>query len=171
MKKLILLTAVMILTSAVCLAQKHDGLKFSVGPELALTTGNFSNTHSIGIGGTAQLEFRLQEKLQGVAYGGIIFYNGKSSGTGTKYKGTNIIPLRVGVKYFLTPGIYGGLQAGVGIVGGYTASKGTAFSYSPQLGYEFETKNGKSVDVTLKYDGYAVGGGLGSFGLRVAYLF
>ncbi|MES2850134.1 MAG: hypothetical protein V4685_13835 [Bacteroidota bacterium] len=171
MKKLILLTAVTIFASAVCVAQKREGLKLSVGPELAFTTGSFSNTHSIGIGGTAQLEIKLQEKLQGVAYGGFMFYNGKSVITSsTKNVGQTIIPIRIGVKYFLAGSIYGSLQAGVGLLSNYYT--GSAFSYSPQVGYEFETKNGKSIDATLKYDGYAKsGGGIGSFGLRIAYIF
>jgi hypothetical protein len=182
MKKLIFLTAVTLFTTVVSLAQKSDNkLKLSVGPELAFASGGFSNTHSFGIGGTAQLEIKMQEKLMGVAYGGIIFYNGKSAGSGIKSKGVTIVPVRVGIKYYLSGSIYAGFQAGLGFVQGpdpYTLSnitysyQGTAFSYSPQIGYEFQTNSGKSIDATLKYDGYAKsGGGIGSFGLRVAYIF
>ena len=171
MKKVILSIAVILFASAICVAQKDNKFKFSVGAELALTSGNFSNTHSFGIGGTGQIEIPLQDKLQGVAYGGIIFYNGKSNGSGTKYKGTTIIPLRIGIKYFLTGSVYGGLQAGLGFIGGFEPYKGTAFSYSPQIGYEFKTNSGKSVDATFKYDAYSIGGTLGSIGLRVAYIF
>ena len=172
MKKVIFLTAVTLFISADCIAQKKEGLKLSVGPELAFTSGNFSNTHSFGIGGTAQLEFKLQEKLQGVAYGGFMFYNGKSNSVSanSKYVGQTIIPLRIGIKYFLAGSIYGSLQAGLGLLSNYYT--GSALSYSPQIGYEFETKNGKSIDATFKFDGYAKsGGGIGSFGLRVAYIF
>ena len=60
--------------------------------------------------------------------------------------------------------IYGAFQAGVGILGSYHA--GAAFAYSPQIGYEFESKSRKSFDVTLKFDGYSVNGGY--LGLRFA---
>lgn len=172
MKKLILSAAVILFTSAISMAQKDNSFKFSIGGELGFTSGGFSNTHSFGIGGTAQIEIPLQDKLQGVAYGGIMFYNGKSAGTGLKNKGVTIIPVRVGVKYFLLGSVYGGLQAGLGFIGGPDYYSGTAFSYSPQLGYEFKTNSGKSVDITFKYDAYSKSGGtLSSLGFRVAYIF
>lgn len=171
MKKLLLSVAVILFASAACLAQKDNKFKFSVGAELALTSGGFSNTHSFGVGGTGQIEIPLQDKLQGVAYGGIMFYNGKSNGSGSKYKGATIIPLRVGLKYFLTGSVYGGLQAGLGFISGFSPYSGTAFSYSPQIGYEFQTNSGKSIDATFKYDAYSKSGTLGSLGLRLAYIF
>lgn len=168
MKKLLFLTVIAMFISFSMFAQ-DGGVKFSVGAELGFATGGFSNTHSIGIGATGQVELPLQENLKGTATGGILFYNGKSiSGiSGAKATGQTIIPLRVGVKYFLTPGVYGALQAGVGFFSNYAT--GSAFAYSPQVGYEFESKTGKSVDVALKYDGYSKSGGsLGSFGIRLA---
>ena len=86
-------------TSSLILAQSQASFKFSAGPELGFATGSFSNTHSIGIGGTAQAEVYLQEHLYGTATFGIISYNGKSNGAGTKYKGETFLPLRVGAKF------------------------------------------------------------------------
>lgn len=170
MKKITLpvLSLFCICLTTIAFAQKKDNVKISVGAELAFTTGSFSNTHSLGFGGSAQLEIPMQEKLNGVAYGGIIFYNGKSAGSGIKNKGVTIIPVRVGIKYFLTGSVYTNLQAGLGFLGGNAT--GTAFSYSPQIGYEFQTNSGKSLDLTFKYDGYSKNGTLGSFGFRLAYI-
>lgn len=168
MKKVILFAAVIVGLSQVGFAQKNNNLKFSVGAELGFATGSFSQTHSIGIGGSAQLEIPLQDKLYGVGYFGILAYNGKSAGSGYKYKGQTIIPARVGVKYFLTEGVYGALQAGVGFLNN---SGGTAFSYSPQIGYEFKTKSDKSIDATFKYDAYSKSGTIGALGFRLAYIF
>ena len=42
------------------------------------------------------------------------------------------------------------------------------------MGYEFKTKSDKSIDATLKYDGYSGGGGIGTIGalgIRLAYVF
>lgn len=171
MKKIILpgLCLIAICLTSIAFAQKKDNIKLSVGAELAFATGNFSNTHSFGIGGSGQLEIPIQEKLNGVAYGGVIFYNGKSAGSGIKNKGITIVPIRVGIKYFLTGSVYTNLQLGLGLLGG--AASGTAFSYSPQIGYEFQTNSGKSLDATFKYDGYSKDGTLGSFGVRLGYIF
>ncbi len=79
---------------------------------MALASGSFSNTHSFGIEGTGQIEFSLHQKLKGVTTSGFIAFNGKSNGTSSKYVGLNIIPLKVGVKYYLTEGIYCAGQVG-----------------------------------------------------------
>jgi len=170
MKKMLLI-ACLSCAAMYSFAQNKDGMKFSVGAELGFASGGFSNTHSIGIGGSAQLEIPLQDKLNGVAYGGILMYNGKAkiNDPSSKNVGQTIIPLRVGVKYFLTDGIYGSFQAGLGFFGNFVS--GTAFSYSPQIGYEFKTKSGKAVDATVKYDAYAKSGTKGALGFRLAYVF
>jgi hypothetical protein len=163
-----ILIIVSICITSIAFAQKKDNVKFSVGAELAFASGNLSNTHSFGLGGTALVEIPIQEKLNAVAYGGILFYNGKSAGVGLKNKGLTIIPIRVGVKYFLTGSVYTSFQAGLGFLGSY--GTGTAFSYSPQIGYEFQTNSGKAIDLTFKYDGYSKNGSIGSFGFRLAYI-
>ena len=157
-----------ICTSSILMAQSDSKFKFSVGPELSFASGSFSDSHSIGIGGTAQAEVSLQEHLYGTATFGLISYNGKSSGAGYKYKGETILPLRVGVKYFLSGGIYGAAQLGVGFLNN---GGGTAFAYSPQIGYEFKTKSDKALDATFKYDGYSKDGTIGAIGFRLAYVF
>lgn len=160
-----------ICTSSLVMAQRQPAFKFSIGPELSIPTGNFSTGWSFGIGGTAQAEIKLQDNLNGTATTGIIFYNGKSLGGGVKNTGLTIIPIRVGGKYFFTEGIYGAAQIGVGIL---NRGFGTAFAYSPQLGYEFKTKSNKAIDATFKYDGYSAKsdvGTLGALGFRLAYIF
>jgi len=151
----------------VVFAQDQPAFKFSAGPEIGFATGSFSNSHSFGIGATAQVDISLQEHLYGTITAGVISYNGKSYGAGLKYKGTTIVPFRVGVKYFLAGGIYGALQTGLGFINN---GGGTAFAYSPQLGYEFKTKTGRAVDATFKYDGYSKNG-IGALGFRLAYVF
>lgn len=168
MKKIIVFTLVALCTSGLVKAQNDDKLKVSVGPELSIPVGNFSTGWSFGIGATAQVEIKLQDRLNGTATGGVIFYNGKSIGGGLKQTGITIIPIRVGGKYFFTEGIYGAAQIGVGFI---NKGIGTAFAYSPQLGYEFRTKSGKAVDASFKYDGYSKNGTLGAIGFRVAYVF
>lgn len=167
MKRIIVFTLLLFCTSTLVFAQDQPTFKFSAGPEIGFATGSFSNSHSFGIGATAQADISLQEHLYGTITAGVISYNGKSSEAGFKYKGTTIVPVRVGVKYFLAGGIYGGLQTGLGFINN---GGGTAFAYSPQLGYEFKTKSGKAVDATFKYDGYSKNG-IGALGFRLAYVF
>lgn len=164
MKKI--LFTVIVLSISLTASAQHDGtLKITVGPEIGFAVGNFADNYSLIFGGTGQVEIELQENLRGTATSGIIFYNGKSLGGGVKNTGLNIIPLRVGGKYYFTSGIYGAFQAGVGFL---NKGLGTAFAFSPQLGYEFISKGGKGVDLTFKYDGYAKSGTIGGLAVRLA---
>ncbi|MBC7889548.1 MAG: hypothetical protein H7Z13_16845 [Ferruginibacter sp.] len=175
MKRLILSVFVMIVGSLSITAQDKNNFSFSIGPELSFATGSFSNTHTVGTGGTVQAEYYVMEKLKATATFGLLAYVGKSGPvSNTKNKGRTIIPIRVGAKYFLTGGIYGGAQIGVAFLGNYQPT-GTAFAYSPlMLGYEFKTKSEKTIDATIKYDAYTGSGGIGTvgaFGIRLAYVF
>jgi hypothetical protein len=151
-------------------AQKTHNVKFTFGPELGFATGSFSNTHSIGLGGTVQLEVPMQEHTNFTVFSGYISYNGKSVVNNVKYKGMGIIPLRGGIKhYFVGGGLYGGLQLGVGFYNNY--GSGTAFSYAPLLGYEFRTRNGKPIDITGRYDAYSKNGTISAFNFRLGFTF
>lgn len=176
MKKLILSAFAIIALTVVSTAQSDRSFSFSAGAELGIATGSFSDSHSVGTGATIQAEIGLMDKLKGTATFGVLAYAGKSvTILGQKYKnpGQTILPLRIGAKYFLTEGIYAGAQLGVGFLG--NSASGTAFAYSPlMLGYEFRTNSDKSIDATIKYDAYTGSnhiGTIGTFGLRLAYIF
>ena len=170
MKKKVLLPFLALFIAGLANAQDAQKFRFSVGPELGFATGSFATTHSVGFGATVQGEIPIQQNLYGTATTGFIVYGGKSVG-GTNLKATSqtIIPIKVGIKYFFIGGFYGAAQIGLGILGNY--SKGAAFAYTPQIGYEFKTKSGKAVDATFKYDGYSKNGTIEAIGFRLAYIF
>ena len=60
---------------------------------------------------------------------------------------------------------------GIGILNKLNNEGGTAFAYSPQIGYEFKTKTDKKIDATFKYDAYSKNGTIGALGFRLAYIF
>ena len=170
MKKKVLLPFLGLLMTGLVNAQDAQKFRFSVGPELSFASGSFAITHSVGFGATIQGEIPLQQNLYGTATTGFIVYGGKSvAGTNLKATSQTIIPIKVGIKYFFVNGFYGAAQIGVGILG--NNAKGTAFAYTPQIGYEFKTKSGKAVDATFKYDGYSKNGTIEAVGFRLAYIF
>jgi len=161
-------------------AQKNEDSKFhfSVGGELGFATGTLNNSHSVGIGGTAQAEYNVAPNTNVTLTAGVISYAGKSYISGTKYNATTIIPVRGGIKYFFAGGLYGAAQLGLGFFNNYVDDRGviygasTAVAYSPVIGYEFNVNSGKAFDVAFKYDGYATqSNAFGSVGFRVAYKF
>jgi hypothetical protein len=170
MKKILLV----VLTAVVCsgaFAQKDDDkrLHFSVGAELGVITGDFQKFNSLGVGGTAQVEYNVASGTNLTLTGGFISYIGKSAGTNTKYKALGILPIRAGIKYAIIDNFYGAAQLGAGII---SNGGGTAFAYSPIIGYEFTMNSGKTIDASLKYDGYSkANANFGAVGIRLAYKF
>ncbi|MEO6721984.1 MAG: outer membrane beta-barrel protein [Ferruginibacter sp.] len=174
MKKFILPLIIALLSLPAFSQEKK--FSFSIGPELAFAAGSLTNTHSIGTGGSAQLEVLIQDKLKATASFGVLGYLGKSimiGGQKLKQPGLTIIPVRVGAKYYLSGGIYGGAQIGVAFRGNYEPYNGAAFAYTPLiLGYEFKTKKDQAIDASIKYDASSGHGGtIASFGIRLAYVF
>lgn len=168
MKKIFLVLGITALCSG-AFAQKDNKSHFSVGPELGIATGDFNVTHSVGIGVTVQGEVNVAQSTNVTLTMGYMSYAGKSYAAGLKFKAQGIIPVRAGIKYFFSEGFYGAAQLGAGF---FNNGGGAALAYSPMLGYEFNTKSGKAVDATVKYDGYSKNGsGLGSVGVRLAYRF
>jgi hypothetical protein len=171
MKKIFLALAITAICTSSFAQKKNDNkVSFSAGAEIGFATGNFNNTHSVGIGATVQGDFNIAPSTDFTLTTGYLSYAGRSVGSGIKNKAQGIIPLKAGIKYFLSQGFYGAAQLGAGIFSSYRT--GLALAYTPMLGYEFNTKSGKAVDASFLYDGYAKDGvGLGSVGLRLAYRF
>jgi len=173
MKKIFLaITGIAFFSGAFAQKETENNFRFSVGPEFGFAIGKFNTTHSIGIGGTIQGEYNVSAGANATNITlttGYISYAGKSAGAGIKFKAAGILPLKAGVKYFLSEGFYGAAQLGAGF---FNNGGGTAFAYTPMVGYEFNTKSGKAVDASLKYDGYSINSStLGSIGFRLAYRF
>jgi len=173
MKKILLLTAIAFTISSVATAQREGKTRFSIGPELGIATYNpykidpDNKGFGLGIGASAEVEHFFRENLSGIFHVGIVSYSGRSTGSNTKNKAYTAIPVTVGGNAYLAHNFHAGVQIGVGInsVSGISA---TTFAYSPQIGYNFRSRNEKPLDLTLKYDGYAGGGNFSALGLRLS---
>jgi hypothetical protein len=160
MKKFLLITAIAFFATTVSFAQRDGRTRFSIGPEIGIATSNplkvdpGNKGWGLGLGVSAQVEHFFQQNFSGVFYAGYMGYNGRSSGTSTKNKAYTAIPIRIGGNMYAGNNLHLGAQLGVGLnnLGGVSA---TAFSYSPEIGYNFRSRNDKPLDLTLKLDGYA----------------
>jgi len=168
-KTLLAILGIAIFSGAVAQKKSDDKFRFSAGPEIGFATGTLNLSHSVGIGGTIQAEINGAPSTNFTLTTGFLSYAGRKIGSGIKATAQTIIPVKVGVKYFLSEGFYGAAQLGVGVFSNYYT--GAALAYTPMLGYEFNTKSGKAVDAAFKYDGYSKNGGFGSIGFRLAYRF
>lgn len=164
MKNLFLIAALAVASLAVK-AQDTNPLKFSIGLEAALPVGDFADASSFGIGGSAQADYWVADKLNLLLNAGYISFQGKTF-NGVRDKATGFIPVQAGFKYNLTEQLYGLAQLGATFI--TEKNSNTLFTYAPGLGYQFSP----NFDALLKYTGFSAKGvDLSAVGLRIAYTF
>ena len=145
-------------------AQKNKNVKFSVGAELGVPTGNLNTVYSLAVGATAQADVKIDKDAAVTFNTGVIQYLGKKvKNTNLRYRSQAFIPLLVGVKYYFTPMVYGSGQLGTSI--STAQGGGSTFTYIPGVGFKFDEK----IDLLVKYTGYSGDGG--AFGVRLGYTF
>lgn len=160
MKKLFFsLTALVFMVN---IARAQSNINLSLGAELSLPVGTFGDVYSFGIGASGQANFGIGGTAALTLYAGYISYSLKSTyGSGSQ----GYIPLLGGVQFGLSPKVFGSAQLGVT---NFTKGGGTAFTYSPGIGFML----GRNISALLKYTAQSKNGATsGAVGARVAYIF
>lgn len=147
------------------IAEPRLGIGFDVG----LPIGDFGDFANYGTGGSILYQHPVSESLNITGNVGYIRFNGKETIGTLKYR-QSFIPIKVGVRYFITKNVYGTAEAGSSIA---TANgSGVSFIYAPGLGFEIPVSNTGSLDIGARYEGWVKNTGTLSFvGLRVGYNF
>jgi opacity protein-like surface antigen len=179
MKRLFLLTAiagVLAFSSASAQNRKDPamgGAKLSAGVEFGLPTGDFSNSHKLGIGGSLVYIAPIADNLKFTANAGYISFSGKeyviTNNISIKQPSASFIPVKAGLRYYFIENFYGAAELGA-VFAGKNAS-GTAFAYSPGIGIEFPIADKSTIDLGARYEGWSNNGTLSFFGIRAAINF
>lgn len=124
------------------------------------------NPFQYALGGDVRLQKELSSHLAATLTAGFTHYFEKDHFAGYNEYGSpfNVIPVKAGLKYFFTDGVYVGGEAGGGF--GFEQWK-NSFLWSPSIGIEF--KNG--IDVSLKYEDYTRNPVTKDVALRLGYAF
>ena len=167
-----------------------NGTKLSIGVDAGIPTGGLSDGYNWNLGGSAQLELPVANKLFFTVNAGYNNIFGKKNATfnvttpagNTTFKGDvtdiKLLPVKAGLKYFVASNVYVQGEAGAGFLLnkkdlGYT--KSTAFIYAPQVGILLPVGS-NNIDLGVRYEGstkYTAydGSTLNFVALRVAYSF
>jgi len=158
-----------------------NALRFGVGVEGLLPVGNLHDGSNVGLGGTARLQYGVNNNVALTLTSGYYNFFGKSysqtftdatSTTTVTVKGRSlgIVPVKAGIKAFVADGFYFSGEAGAGfethepIAGEH---KDTKLILAPGLGYAT-----KSWDIGARYENFSgQGNNYGTVGLRIAYGF
>jgi hypothetical protein len=164
MKKLVLLLTVLCGLSITSFAQSS---KTSIGFEAGLPVGDAKDGFDAVIGGSIKYDLPIATSTYFTLSAG---YNAFLSNDFTKAvtgkSSFGFVPLKVGVKYYFDQGFFGEAQAGAAI--STQKNGGTAFAYSPGIGYSFPS----GFEAGVRYEGWSKDGGTTSqANLRLAFNF
>ncbi len=189
MKKLFF-SAALVAASFASFAQDDaaKALTFGVGVDVAMPIGKFgknteekfSDLYSLGIGGSVQAKYALDEQLGITLSLGYMSYMPKTI-EGEKVPSFSAIPILAGIEYNFTEQIFASAQIGYTIYGGKLLSdddvKLAGLSYAPGIGFRFA----ENFSALLKYQGTSAtlkagdfketGNNISQIGLRLAYNF
>jgi hypothetical protein len=166
MKKGLLIFTV--LTFCFCIAKGQDknilkANSFSIGAEFAYPVGLFGEVYSSAIGASVQGNFAVTKNAALTLNIGYLSYFLKNTyGGGSE----GFIPVLGGVQFNISPAIFGAVQ--LGLTFSTISGGGSAFTYSPGVGYNISRK----INALLKYTGKVKSAiASNAIGLRVAYTF
>jgi len=138
---------------------------FGIGLEAGIPTGNATDISNFEIGGTARLEYNANKMIAIMLTSGYYDMIGKAAPNGVDFPSLGMVPVKVGVKIYVSPGFYIDGEAGAGFDTSY--ENHTKLIFSPGIGYA-----GKSWDAGLRYENYSGNNNsFGLVGLRLAYDF
>ncbi|HEY4324978.1 MAG TPA: hypothetical protein VGN20_13365 [Mucilaginibacter sp.] len=151
-----------------------NNLRFGIGVDGLLPVGNSTSTLNFGLGVTPRLQYSLSDKVALTFTSGIYHFfpktvtypaTGAFPGFTTKYE-SDIIPVKVGAKFFVTSNFY--IAGEVGAAFEVANGGGPVhFLASPGIGYAT-----KKWDIGARYENFSGNGySDGIVGLRVAYGF
>jgi hypothetical protein len=155
------LTILFLLFCNLSFAQTQSGFRLGFGIDGGIAT---KDPFKSVLGGDIRLQKDLSDHLSATLTAGFTHFFEKDHFDGYNQYGSpyNVIPVKAGLKYFVTDNFYVGAEAGVGF--GFE-QWGNSFLYSPSLGVAF--KNG--LDVSVKYEDYTRSTITKDIALRLAY--
>jgi len=160
--------ALLVTTNANAQTTPSGALRFNLGFDTGLPTGNLSIGSEFVIGGTARLQYGLSNDFAITLTSGADHFISKiNPATGKKFDSFGVIPIKAGIKYFFVPHIYFGEEPGIAIEETDSGTGHKKFLLSTAAGW-----GSSKWDVGIRYDNYAgQNDPYGVVALRIAYGF
>ena len=147
MKTLFKISAIALVVSAISFGAKaqttsqnpssSSSVRYSVGVDAGLPTGDFSDTHNWSLGGSLQADIPVAKQLFVTVNAGYNNIFGKTiNGTSLKYTDVQLIPAKAGLKYFPIQNVYVQGEAGAAFLvnkSDLAANNSAAFVYAHKL--------------------------------------
>jgi hypothetical protein len=180
---LVAITGVTVTAQAQTTTSKGPGgIIYSIGADGGITTGSFRDSHKSMVGGSIEADFPVADQFYFTANTGYNQFFGVNNvfGTGIKAPDINIIPVKLGLKYFPISELYLQLEAGAAFVTNKSTlgfERTGTFIYAPQVGTQIPLGGKNFLDAGVRWEGCTNftennGSSRGHFfALRLAYAF
>lgn len=160
----------------------NSGIRYSIGVDAGIPTGNLHDTHSWNLGGSVQADIPVANQLFVTVNAGYNNIFGKTDVGTTNLDFTDIklLPVKAGLKFFPVENFYIQGEAGAAFLLNKSETlnnKSTAFVYAPQIGVQFPVSASSFIDAgiryeaTTKYNSNIDNSKVNFVGVRVAYGF
>lgn len=152
-----------VLFTSATYAQTNNSWRIGFGIDAGVTP---TNAFKYTLGGDIRLQKDFNSHFSGTITTGFTHFFEKDHFANYSQYGSpyNVIPAKLGVKYFVANNLYLGGEAGAGFA---FEQWGTSFLWSPSVGLAF--KNG--MDISVKYEDYTKDKMTKNIALRLAYGF
>ncbi|HMG07790.1 MAG TPA: hypothetical protein VK609_04730 [Mucilaginibacter sp.] len=153
--------------NALCTKVAHAQTPVSWHIGFGINSGvSTSDAFKYALGGDIRIQKDFDKRFSGTLTTGFSHFFEKAHFAGYSQYGSpyNVIPVKLGIKYFVADNLYLGGEAGAGFA---FEQWGTSFLWSPSVGFAF--KNG--IDLSVKYEDYTNDKATKNIALRLAYGF
>jgi hypothetical protein len=145
-------------TSTSTTTTTSNGVRYSIGVDAGIPTGNFNNAYKWNLGGSVQADIPVASQLFVTVNAGYnnVFGEKNLGGTGVDVPSIHLLPVKAGLKFFPISNFYVQGEAGAAFLlnkSDYFDDKSTAFVYAPQVGVQFPVSGSSFIDAGVRYEG------------------
>lgn len=137
---------------------KTTGIRYSVGVDAGIPTGNLSDSHSWNLGGSLQADIPVASQLFVTVNAGYNYFFGKDvtvDGVTASVPNIQLLPVKAGLKFFPVSNFYVQGEAGATFLlnkSDVLANNSTVFTYAPQVGYQFPLTGSSYLDAGVRFE-------------------
>jgi len=137
---------------------KATGIRYSVGVDAGLPTGNLSDTYSWNLGGSLQADIPVASQLFVTVNAGYNNFFGKDvtvAGVTASVQNIQLLPVKAGLKFFPVNNFYIQGEAGASFLlnkADVAANNSAVFTYAPQVGYQFALAGSSYLDAGVRFE-------------------
>lgn len=172
MTKILILTLGFTLMAIFGFAQTDNRGKtrYSIGPEVGIPIGNSGDFYNTIFGGSVKAERAVGRSLVGTFSVGYSQLSPKDEFVADGARAMGMIPLKAGLRYFVTPYLYGVAEVGVAL--GTRRGSQSSLVYAPGLGVSVPISEKYAIDAGARFEGWTQNGfSTEQVGLRLALKF